>query len=888
MSLRDYVRKRRFDRTPEPAASAPPRTGGHAPIFVVQLHHASTRHYDFRLEAGGVLKSWAVPKGPSLRPGDRRLAVQVEDHPLGYATFHGDIPAGQYGAGHVDVFDHGTWSCEGDPLAALAAGKLDFELHGDKLRGAWTLVRTHMSGRQPQWLLIKRHDAYAADREADDLVDDPPAATPRRPATRARRAGAAADPPAAPAGARPAARKTAGTPAAAKTASKAVARTAKRTAAKKTIAGASAVRARQDWHAQALALDGARDAPCPAGLAPQLCTLVPQAPEGEGWLNEIKWDGYRLLADRVDGTLRLRSRNDLDWTAKVPAVAEAVAALPVDDVRLDGELVVLDADARSDFSALQAVLEGSARQPLRYVVFDLLGVAGVDLRRTPLLQRKQLLQALLGPGPGVLAYSDHVIGHGREVYAAAAAKGYEGIVSKRVDAPYGSGRDGDWLKIKRGEGDEFAVVGYTDPKGARSGFGSLLLARLRDGALQYVGRVGSGFDEATLAQLSTRLRALATAQAQVDLPPQVPFSARSVHWVRPQLVVEVAFRGWAKEGLLRQASFKRLRPDKDVAELASTDTDPPVPQAAAPADPPPRRPSRSRTPGAAAVATDDVAITHPERVVYPAEGITKAQVADYYRQVARWLLPEVVRRPLSLLRCPDGYGGQCFFQKHHAEGLGAHVHAIPLRQKSGVEDYLYIEDVEGLLELVQMNTLELHPWGATVDDPEHPDRLVFDLDPGPGVAWDAVKQAAREIRARLRETGLESFVRLSGGKGLHVVVPLLAQAGWDQARDFCDAFAHALAAQAPQRYIATMSKARRDRVIFVDWLRNGRGNTSVCNWSLRAREHATVAVPLRWEELAKIDSPQAFPLDRALQRAARLRRDPWDGIATLRQVLPRP
>lgn len=285
---------------------------------------------------------------------------------------------------------------------------------------------------------------------------------------------------------------------------------------------------------------------------------------------------------------------------------------------------------------------------------------------------------------------------------------------------------------------------------------------------------------------------------------------------------------------------------------------------------------------------DDVAITHPERVVYPAEGITKAQVADYYRQVARWLLPEVVRRPLSLLRCPDGYGGQCFFQKHHAEGLGAHVHAIPLRQKSGVEDYLYIEDVEGLLELVQMNTLELHPWGATVDDPEHPDRLVFDLDPGPGVAWDAVKQAAREIRARLRETGLESFVRLSGGKGLHVVVPLLAQAGWDQARDFCDAFAHALAAQAPQRYIATMSKARRDGVIFVDWLRNGRGNTSVCNWSLRAREHATVAVPLRWEELAKIDSPQAFPLDRALQRAARLRRDPWDGIATLRQVLPRP
>lgn len=283
---------------------------------------------------------------------------------------------------------------------------------------------------------------------------------------------------------------------------------------------------------------------------------------------------------------------------------------------------------------------------------------------------------------------------------------------------------------------------------------------------------------------------------------------------------------------------------------------------------------------------DDFAITHPERVVYPASGITKGQVADYYRAVARWLLPEVVRRPLSLLRCPDGAGGECFFQKHHGAGLGAHLHAIPLRQKSGVEDYLYIEDAEGLLELVQMNTLELHPWGATVDDPEHPDRLVFDLDPGPGVAWDAVKQAAREIRARLREAGLESFVRLSGGKGLHVVVPVLPQAGWDQARDFCEAFAQALATQAPQRYIATMSKARRDGVIFVDWLRNGRGNTSVCNWSLRAREHASVAMPLRWEELAKIDSPQAFPLDKALQRAARLRSDPWDGIGQVRQTLP--
>ncbi|UYB52429.1 DNA ligase D [Xanthomonas sp. AM6] len=926
MTLREYARKRRFGATPEPAddsAAAPSRR----PIFVVQLHHASSRHYDFRLEADGVLKSWAVPKGPSLRVGEKRLAVQVEDHPRSYAGFAGDIPEGHYGAGHVDVFDHGTWSCDGDPLAALAAGKLEFVLHGERLNGSWKLVRTALRGKQPQWLLIKRDDAFAADREADDLLQDPPAAAPKssrraakatKPATPARRGRGAA-----PAG-----------PASAGAAARPMARPRRSDAA---------------WRKRALALDGARDRPCPPGARAQLTILRDQAPDGAQWLHEIKWDGYRLLADLEAGQATLRSRNDQAWTESFPAVARAVQALPVTQATLDGELVVLDDDGRSDFSALQRVIDGSSGQPLRYVVFDLLGVAGVDLREVPLLQRKQLLRALLGEAPGVLAYSDHVFGRGPEVFAAAAEKGYEGVVSKRVDARYHGGRGGDWIKTKHENSDDFVIVGHTDPKGARSGFGSLLLAQRVGAGLRYVGRVGTGFDVPALRRMSAQLQALQTDQAVVEIPAHAPFPRRSVHWVRPQLVAEVAFRGWAKEGLLRQAAFKRLREDKPLQDLGGDRAPPPATGRSAHAMPAraskpakvakvagaPGKTAPAKTPQAKApqgkaakgdvaqaklakgpsakagsklasaapkgrkaasstvasgpdadAAADAVTITHPERVVFPGAGISKGEVAAYYRAIAPWLLREVANRPLSLLRCPDGAGGECFFQKHNNRALGKHVRAIALRQKSGTEDYLYIDDLAGLLELVQMNTLELHPWGSTVDDPEHPDRLVFDLDPGEGVSWTQIKAAAREIRTRLREAGLESFVRLSGGKGLHVVVPIVPSADWDQARDFCEAFAQALTAAAPDRYVATMSKAKRSGVIFIDWLRNGRGNTSVCSWSLRAREHATVAVPLRWEELARIASPQAFPLAKALQRAARLREHPWKEMETLQQRLP--
>jgi bifunctional non-homologous end joining protein LigD len=828
MSLHEYDRKRRFGQTPEPR-SGEGRAPRHRPIFVVQLHHASSRHYDFRLEADGVLKSWAVPKGPSLRPGEKRLAVEVEDHPLDYASFEGDIPQGNYGAGHVDVFDHGHWASDGEPPAAIAAGKLDFVLTGEKLGGAWKLVRTRLRGRQPQWLLIKRDDEFAADQEADDLVDAPAAAPGA--AKRGSKTGRTS--------------ASSGTPA------------SRRSARKATAASRKRANADANWKRRALALEGARDTPYPPGYAAQLCKLRAQAPPGEDWLHEIKWDGYRLLADLVEGEVKLRSRNGLDWNETFPEIVAAVRALPVRDARLDGELVVIDAQGRSDFSALQRTIDGTAKAQLRYLVFDLPGVAGVDISRAALLDRKALLKALLGDTPGLIAFSDHVLGHGVEVFEASAKAGLEGIVSKRVDSTYSGTRSDAWVKVKHEQTDEFVVVGYTPPKGARTSFGSLLLARVDDGALVYAGRVGTGFDDAMLKSLLARLEPLHSEQAAVTLPDHVPFNARSVHWVKPQLLAEVAFRGCGKEGLLRQAAFKRLREDKTMADL-KPDTD----------------------------STGGVTITHPDRVVYPKDGITKGQVADYYRRIAPLLLPELAGRPLSLLRCPDGAGGECFFQKHHAPSLGKEVRAIPLKQKSGTEDYLYVDDVDGVLELVQMNTLELHPWGSTVAAPEKPDRLVFDLDPGPGVSWSQVKDAAREVRANLRKAGLESFVRLSGGKGLHVVVPIDPGPGWDTVKEFCEAFANAMAQHRPERYIATMNKAKREQKIFIDWLRNGRGNTSVCSWSLRAREHATVAVPLRWEDLGKVKSPGEFTLDKALQRAARLKSDPWKDIATLKQSLP--
>ena len=820
MSLRDYARKRSFDATPEPSGEARARRRrAREPIFVVQLHHARSRHYDFRLEADGALKSWAVPKGPSLRAGEKRLAVEVEDHPLDYAGFEGEIPAGQYGAGKVEIFDSGTWAAEEDALESIAAGKLDFVLEGERLRGRFTLVRTAGKSRQPQWLLIKRSDEHARDADADALLD-----VPAKPRTRA---------------------------------------PAKKKAAKKAKKQAGNARAgKNGWKKRALAAGGSAAKSMPRGIEPQLATLRTRPPRGEGWLHEVKWDGYRLLAYR-DGGVELCSRNQLPWSQRLPHLVRALEALPVGQAVIDGELIATDARGRSDFGLLQGLLERGDTDALRFVAFDLLYLDGVDLRDAAQVDRRELLARLIdAAGSHALAYSEHVEGDATAAFDASAGSGLEGIVCKRADAPYRSGRGRAWIKLKHVADESFVVVGHTPPKNSRYGFGSLLLAQPGNGGLEYVGRVGSGFSDDSLRAIHRRLQALGSRDAAVELPSHVPFPRRSVRWVRPELMVDVHTRGRGKEGLVRQASFVRLREDL----------------------PAPAAPRRARPPQEKDMATSR--LTSPDREVYPGEGITKQDMADYYAAVADWLLPELVERPLSLLRCPDGAGGECFFQKHHADSLGPGVHPVTLRERDGKDEYIYVRDIQGVLSLVQMNAIEFHPWGAKRKAPEKPDRLVFDLDPAEGVPWEEVTRAAREVRDRLAEVGLQSWPRLSGGKGIHVCVPIRPGPGWDDAKDFCEAFAKAMAMHSPMRYVATASKkARRDR-IFIDWLRNGRGATSVASWVLRARKGAPVAIPLRWEELGRTRSGGDYDLTRAKRRAASLRSDPWEGFAELNQRLP--
>ncbi|SBV37547.1 putative DNA ligase family protein [uncultured Stenotrophomonas sp.] len=829
MSLHEYRRKRRFERTPEPAPDARRRHGAQ-PIFVVQLHHASHRHYDFRLQVGDVLRSWAVPKGPSLDPAVKRLAAEVEDHPLDYAGFEGEIPKGQYGGGHVAIFDRGTWGTDGDPEQQLAKGHLRFRLHGGRLKGGWHLVRSGGQSRRPQWLLFKARDEYAADKEADDLLDATGKPVPVHPPQSA------------------------------------------------SATTKKPVRNRRQLLAKAAKLPGARRSRrAPAFHAPQLATPTDAVPRGKGWLHEAKWDGYRLVAQLERGAVRLWSRNALEWTARLPAIVRALQALDVDAV-LDGELVA-GAGRQQDFGLLQATLSGARAAPLAYVLFDILQLGDIDLCGCGQLARKTLLSALLEAAPEHLVYSSHVSGNGERALALAVERGLEGIVCKRAGAPYRSGRGDDWRKVKQRASDEFAVVGYTAPKGSRTGFGALLLATPEGAAgWRYAGRVGTGFGRELLDALAQRLAGMTRRTPCVRTGADVA-GLGQVHWVRPELVVEVYHHGTGNQGLLRQAAFKTIRADKTVADLraaADIHREPDMHAAT----------TRAKSP-AAATNAEAVTLTSPTRVVYPDAGIRKRDVFAYYRSMLPWLLPEIADRPLSVVRCPQGAQRPCFFQKHLLAGM-VRVDALPLEEEDGTRaDYLVVRDADALLELVQFNTLEFHPWGALADAPDKADRMVFDLDPAPDVAWSRVVAAARQVRDRLRELGLESFVRTSGGKGLHVVVPLRPACPWPQVREFARAFAEAMAAADPLSYVATASKALRKGRIFIDYLRNGRGATSVASFSLRARAVAPVAMPLRWEELGRVKRSDAYTLTSAPRRMARMKAHPWGDIAAIKQDLDR-
>lgn len=815
--LSEYRRKRDFGRTGEPAGAAAARAGH---LYVVHKHGARRLHYDLRLEHEGVLLSWAVPKGPSLDPSERRLAVQVEDHPLEYGEFEGVIPEGEYGAGPSAVWDRGYWEPLDDVAEGLKKGRLHFRLHGEKLEGGWHLVRS--GGRRTQgkdWLLIKERDA-AADPERDIVAAAP--------------------------------------------------------ASVKSGLTLEQLKEAPDlpvWRRESFqpspALDTlpqARAAPLPADPAPQLATLVTAVPAGDQWLHEIKYDGYRMLARLERGQVRLLTRNGHDWAARFPAVAAALAGLPVDAAVLDGELVVVGPDGSTDFQALQNVLSGKGGGPLAYFLFDLLHLDGYDLTRLPLIERKALLRQLIATAaaPTPLRYSDHVQGHGETIYAEACRRGLEGVISKRLDGRYAPGRGRSWCKTKCQQRAEFVIGGFTEPQGSREGFGALLLGYYdAAGKLRYAGKVGTGFDQEALASLSAKLQRLERMTPPFAEPPG-PSELKLARWVRPELVAEVAFGDWTGDGRLRHPSFQGLREDKRPQEVTRDLPEPAPPEAGG-----------DRLAG--------VTLSHPERILWPEQGLSKRALAQFYADIADWILPHVVDRPLSLLRCPEGHDRECFFQRHLSEARLPAVDAVPIREKAKVADHVVIHDLAGLISLIQLGVLEIHPWGARAQAPERPDLMVFDLDPDPAVDWSAVCAAALEVRERLRGLGLESYLKVTGGKGLHVVAPLKPALDWDAHKAFTRALAESMARDAPRLYTANMSKAKRRGRIFVDYLRNGRGATAIAAYCTRARPGAPVAAPLRWEELDGLAGADLYTVANLRRRLAALRSDPWEGFFQQRQ-----
>jgi bifunctional non-homologous end joining protein LigD len=805
--LARYNAKRDFAKTAEPAGKRA-KAGGNS--FVVQKHDATRLHWDLRLEVDGVLKSWAVTRGPSLDPADKRLAVRTEDHPLAYGTFEGTIPAGEYGGGTVMLWDRGTW----EPIAGKSAkdlekGHLHFIVHGERMKGEWLLIRLKPRPREKNenWLLRKLDDAEAGG--AGDLVDRcltsvstgrtmeeiaagrAPAPAPKPARSRACKAKAAAPLPA---------------PARAK---------------KKP--GASAP---------------------PPFQPPQLCTLVDHVPTGAGWLHEVKYDGYRCLLSIGGGTAKVFTRSGLDWTGKFPSIAAAAREIDAGAALVDGEIVALDQDGKPSFSALQDALKRGGGELVMFA-FDLLALDGEDLTRLPNLERKALLRPLI-PDQGAIHFAEHVQGEGERLFETMCREGYEGVVSKRADAPYLGRRTQGWLKVKCIQRQEFVIVGWLPSTARGRGFRSLILAVNDDGRLRFAGKVGTGFDAARIEDLSARMAPLATDTPPVEAPRA---AVRGAHWIRPELVAEVAFTEFTADNVVRHGSFVGLREDKAARDVT------------------PERPIKAQDPPATSVK-----ISNRDRVIYPDSGITKGQLADYYARVAEIMLPWVANRPISLVRCPQGRAKKCFFQKHDAGSFGEHVHHVPVREKNGTtEDYLYVDSAEGLLTCVQMGTIEFHGWGSRVPGIEKPDRVVFDLDPDEDLGFETVRTAALDLKRYLADIGLVTFPMLSGGKGIHVVVPLTPGAEWPAVKDFAHRFALALGEAEPERFLANMSKAKRKGRIFVDYLRNQRGATAILPYAARARPHAPVAAPVTWDELPDIDSAGRWTIldaDALLQRAA--------------------
>jgi len=856
--LKTYRAKRRFGVTAEPKGKVARKRGN---AFVIQKHAATRLHYDLRLELDGVMKSWAVTRGPSLVPGEKRLAVEVEDHPIAYNKFEGTIPHGEYGGGTVMIWDRGHWEPEADPHKGLAKGHLAFKLYGEKLHGGWHLVRMHrrQGEKRDNWLLIKQHDGTEQSVRDEDILEEKPLSV----ATGRTMEEIASGPKKEWRTNRP---------------SKTNQRSGKIKAIKRGTAREAT--ARSATNAKPAVAEAVRAAPksnLARFVSPALATLSDKAPDGDNWMHEIKFDGYRIQARLERGKVKLLTRKGLDWTKKFPTIASAISKLRAKSAMFDGELVTEDTDGISSFSLLQQDLKDGRHDRMVFYIFDLLHLDGADLTSLPFSKRKEALAGLLSglPERGALRLSESLTGSGTALLRHACKIGLEGIVSKLANAPYNSGRSHEWIKTKCSDRQEFVVAGLVPSTADARAVGALVLGVYDGNELKYAGRTGTGFTHEMARSLYRKLKPIETTKTPFESIPAEEQGVRKPVWVEPKMVVEVDFRGWTHGDRVRQASFQGIREDKPAKDVVRE-------KAMA---------AKSRSTGvrrSAPVKNNDTSVagvhlTHPDRIYWEDVGIAKRDLADFYVQIWRWMRPHLVGRPISLLRCPEGASGQCFFQKHARAGIPVeHLHLVP--EKS--DKIISVNDLDGVIALVQGGVLEIHVRGSTIDHLESADRLVFDLDPGPETGWKDVVAAARDVRERLEGIKLKCFLKTSGGKGLHVVLPI-APTPWERAKIFAKTVAEAMEADQPDRYVATATKAKRNRRIFIDYLRNSREATAVAPYSTRARPGAPVSVPIDWSELNSLKSASQYTVQNLVQRMSRLRKDPWANIGRTRQQLPK-
>ncbi len=865
--LARYRAMRDFSMTAEPSGGAQKRAEGELP-FVIQKHAATRLHYDFRLGWQGVLKSWAVAKGPSYYTGDKRLAVQVEDHPMEYGGFEGTIPKGQYGGGTVMVWDQGTWEPQDDAEEGFRTGRLKFILHGQKLKGKWTLVR--MGGRaaheaKPNWLLIKEHDEYERSSDAEPITESEPDSVVTGRDMEA--IGSQED-----------------HVWHSKDSKK---RNLSRLAQKRLRFGKEARPAATPDRSSVL--NGLPSEKVPDFISPQLATQVSAPPAGDDWLHELKLDGYRIQIHVTEKEGKreatIYTRGGLDWTHRMPDIAKTAEQLLVKSALIDGEVVVLDASGKTSFADLQAAFQDEKHAHLTYFAFDLLHLDGHNVRNLALDKRKAILEGLLGEleDDSILRYSQHIRAHGEETFRNACKLGAEGIVSKLADSKYVSGRSKTWLKAKCVHQQELVIGGFTPPTKGGPGIGSLLLGYYQNGKLMYAGRTGTGFTQATQRTLRKRLDAL--RQANPSFLKVETDERKDAIWVKPELVAEVQFATWTGDHRVRQASFQGLREDKPAKEIRREE---PI------AMPKPPRSRKEKTQVAAAEKpadksagiVADLRLTHPDKILDEESKLTKQQLAEYYFEVADYLIPYIAERPLSIVRCPEGSGKPCFFQKHAGQGVpkGIDSVSVPNKKGGGSEEYITVSKKEGLVGLAQIGVLEIHPWGSRNDALETPDQIIFDLDPDAAIEWKTLVETANEVRDVLKELGLVSFVKSTGGKGLHIVAPIQPKQEWTAVKDFTRNVASALEAARPDRYLIKMTKSARAGRIFLDYLRNDRGSTAVAPYSPRARKGVRVAIPLRWEELRK-GNPTTFSVANFDTWKKRLKDDPWESFLHTKQTL---